>query len=145
MTTSHLRPRWAFPVGLICIAFGLITIAVGGKTLSEGLAAGLPRNVVPFVLGFNFVAGFAYVAAGFGLMRARRWTFVLSAAIASATALVFIAFGAHIVFGGEFQTKTVAAMTVRTLFWIAIAIGSYRVLLGGRSGAQPVESAQANR
>jgi hypothetical protein len=36
-------------------------------------------------------------------------------------------------------------MTVRTLFWFAIAIGSYRVLLGGRSAARPVGSAQANR
>jgi hypothetical protein len=141
MTTPPLRPRWAVPIGLICIGFGLVTVAVGGTTLFRALAAGLPPNVVPFVLGFNFVAGFAYVAAGFGLLRARRWTFALSSAIAGATALVFIAFGAHIASGGEFQMRTVAAMTVRTVFWIAIAIGSYRALLGGRSAEQPVNSA----
>lgn len=141
MTTPHRRPRWAIPVGLICIGFGLITVAVGGKTLLQGLATGLPGNVVPFVLGFNFFAGFAYVVAGIGLLLARRWTFALSAAIASATTLVFIAFGAHIAFGGDFQMKTVAAMTLRTLFWIAIAIISYRVLLGGRPAERSVDSA----
>lgn len=62
------RPRWAAILALVATVFGIVTIIVGGKTLfgaaNERTAAG---NIVPFVLWFNFIAGFAYVIAGFGL------------------------------------------------------------------------------
>jgi hypothetical protein len=63
-----LRPRWAIAAALIAVVFGIVTIIVGGKTpfggAEERAATG---NIAPFVLWFNFVAGFAYVIAGFGL------------------------------------------------------------------------------
>ena len=31
-----LRPRWAIAVALIAVAFGIVTIIVGGKTLFGG-------------------------------------------------------------------------------------------------------------
>ena len=44
------RPRWAIAAALIAIAFGIVTVIVGGKTLFGGAevraAAG---NIVPFV------------------------------------------------------------------------------------------------
>ena len=59
---------------LVAIAFGIVTIAVGGKTLFGGAyerdAAG---NIVLFALWFNFVAGFAYVIAGLELFLWKRW------------------------------------------------------------------------
>ena len=48
---------------------------------AERAAAG---NIVPFVLWFNFIAGFAYVIAGCGLFLWKHWAAVLSAAIAIA-------------------------------------------------------------
>ena len=58
------RPRWAIAAALIAIAFGIVTVIVGGKTLFGGAevraAAG---NIAPFVLWFNFIAGFAYVTS----------------------------------------------------------------------------------
>src|SRR5664279_5334204 len=95
--TTSRRPRWAVLAALVAIIFGIVTIFVGGKTLfggaEERTAAG---NIVPFVLWFNFVAGFAYVIAGFGLFSWKRWAAQLSAAIAVSTMAVFIAFGVHI-------------------------------------------------
>jgi hypothetical protein len=89
-----LRPRWAALAALAAAAFGVLTIIVGGKTLfsspAERLAAG---NIVPFVLWFNFIAGFAYVIAGLGVFLWKRWAAQLSAAIAVATVAVFAAFG----------------------------------------------------
>jgi hypothetical protein len=83
------RPRWAIAAALIAIAFGIVTVTVGGKTLFGGTevraAAG---NIVPFVLWFNFIAGFAYVIAGFGLFFWQRWAAQLSLAIATATITV---------------------------------------------------------
>jgi hypothetical protein len=116
-------------LALIAVAFGILTIVVGGKTLFGGpeeiAAAG---NIVPFVLWFNFVAGFAYVMAGVGLFLWKRWAAQLSAAIASATIVVFIAFGIHILLGGAFEIRTVGAMIIRSAVWIVIAVSACRAI-----------------
>ena len=84
-------PRWR---QVAAVAFGVVTVVVGGKTVfgtpADRAAAG---NIVPSVLWFNFIAGFAYVAAGLGVFLWRPWAAVLSALIAIATQGVFIALG----------------------------------------------------
>jgi hypothetical protein len=53
--------------------FGALTIASGGRVLFVSEAARVATgNYVPFVVWFNFLAGFAYVAAGVGLWLGRR-------------------------------------------------------------------------
>jgi hypothetical protein len=124
-------------VGLLAGAFGIATLVSGGRVLfgpDEARAAA--GHVVPFVLWFNFLAGFAYLAAAAGLLRARRWAALLSLGIAAATALVFLAFGAHVLRGGAFEPRTVAAMTLRTATWAAIALAACRVL-GCRAARSP--------
>jgi hypothetical protein len=127
--SERRRPRWAPVLALVAVAFGIVTIVVGGKTLFGGpeeiAAAG---NIVPFVLWFNFVAGFAYVMAGVGLFLWKRWAAQLSAAIAAATIVVFIAFGIHVFFGGAFESRTVGAMIIRSIIWIVIAVSACRAL-----------------
>lgn len=122
-------PRWAAILALVAIVFGIVTIIVGGKTLFGGTevrtAAG---NIVPFVLWFNFVAGFAYVIAGVGLFLWKRWAAQLSAAIAAATIAVFVAFSIHIFLGGAFEARTVGAMIIRSVVWIVIAVSACRAL-----------------
>jgi hypothetical protein len=76
---------------------------------------------VSFVLWFNFVAGFFYVVAGVGIWLRRRWSVPLAAMIALATALVFAAFGLHVLSGGAYESRTTAAMALRTVVWAAIA------------------------
>ncbi len=125
--TSTRRPRWAAVLALVAIIFGIVTIVVGGKTLLSGAeeraAAG---NIVPFVLWFNFVAGFAYVIAGVGLFLWKRWAAQLSAVIAIATIAVFVGFGTHIFLGGAFEARTVGAMIIRSAVWIVIAASACR-------------------
>jgi len=107
--------------------FGVLTVFSGGRVLfgpeEARVAAG---NYVPFVLWFNFLAGFAYVAAGAGLWLWRRWAAWLALGIAAATALVFAAFGVHVAMGGAFELRTVAAMALRTLLWAGIAVAAQR-------------------
>ena len=122
-------PRWPAILALVAIVFGIVTIIVGGKTLFGGtevrIAAG---NILPFVLWFNFIAGFAYVIAGVGLFLWKRWAAQLSAAIAAATIAVFVAFSIHIFLGGTFEARTVGAMIIRSVVWIVIAVSACRAL-----------------
>jgi hypothetical protein len=122
-------PRWVAILALVAIVFGIVTIIVGGKTLFGGTevrtAAG---NIVPFVLWFNFVAGFVYVIAGVGIFLWKRWAAQLAALIAAATIAVFVAFAIHIFLGGAFEARTVGAMIIRSVVWTAIAISACRPL-----------------
>ncbi|MEN8196520.1 MAG: hypothetical protein ABFS30_08380 [Pseudomonadota bacterium] len=128
MDQTISAPRWAKPVAVIALAFGLVTLKSGGGVLflvGPRIVAG---DYVPFVVWFNFLAGFAYIAAAVGLWRWERWAARLAAAIAILTLLVFAAFGLHVMAGGAFETRTVGAMTLRLVFWTAIAVASCRAL-----------------
>jgi hypothetical protein len=89
-------------LAIAAIAFGILTVASGGRALfgNVEVRTGL-GNIVPFVLWFNFVAGFVYVLAGVALLRAKRWATPLAFGIAVSTVLVYLAFIAHIVVGGR--------------------------------------------
>lgn len=127
--TSSARPRWAVLAAAVAVAFGMVTIVVGGRTLFGGPAArAAAGNIVLFVLWFNFIAGFAYVIAGVGLFAWQRWAALLSAVIAVTTIAVFAAFGLHVLAGGAFELRTVGAMAVRSLVWVAIAVAACRAL-----------------
>lgn len=112
---------------VIAILFGLPTILSGGLALlgppEAQTAAG---DAVAFVLWFNFGAGFAYVVAGIGLFLLTRWSVWLAAFIALSTLLVFAAFGIHVWTGGAYEMRTVGAMTLRSLVWIAIVTVGFR-------------------
>lgn len=109
-------------IAAVALAFGLLTIVSGGQVLFGGdpsrAAAG---NYLPFVVWFNFLAGFAYVAAAAGLATGQPWAARLALAIAVATALAFSVFGLFVLGGAPFEARTVGAMTLRTALWAGIA------------------------
>lgn len=117
-------------VGTLALLFGLVTVLAGGRALFGGeLAREAVGAAVPFVLWFNFLAGFAYAAAGVGLLLRSPWAAWLSVLIAAASMLVFIAFGVHVFQGGAFETRTVGAMALRCLVWGVIAFYSFNTLV----------------
>ena len=120
MKTHHIA-------GAAAIAFGLLTLISGGSALFGAVDMGA---VVPFVLWFNFLAGFAYVVAAIGLWRRQRWAAWLAAGIAMATALTFAAFGVHVLAGGAYELRTALAMALRTTVWLVIAVLAWRQLPG---------------
>lgn len=120
MTTA----TWRKPLSAFAILFGLMTIKEGGSVLFVDAARQAAGNFVPFVLWFNFIAGFFYVVAGVGMWSQRSWASQLAAAIAALTVLVFLAFGIHIFTGGLYETRTVAAMTLRSCVWLGLAFFS---------------------
>lgn len=120
------RPTWLTAIAIIAVLFGIVTIKEGGTVLftEEGrLAAG---SYVPFVLWFNFIAGFTYIVAGVALFRLKSCVRRLATVIAASTTIVFIIFGFHIFNGGAYELRTVMAMTIRSTLWIFIAIVALR-------------------
>lgn len=114
-------------VGAAAVLFGGLTVLSGGQALfGSPEARAAVGDVVPFVLWFNFAAGFVYVIAGIGLVMRRPWAVRLSAIIAFATLAVFAAFGVHVLQGGAYEIRTVGAMALRSVFWIAVAVFSAR-------------------
>lgn len=116
---------------VLAVLFGLLTIKEGGTVLFGSEAARTAAGAyVSFVLWFNFLAGFAYVVAGLALWWRQGWAAALALGIALATALVFAALGVHIMNGGAYETRTVAAMALRTTVWLAIGVLAWRMRPG---------------
>lgn len=103
------------------ILLGLVTIKAGGSVLFLEAAREAAGDYVPFVLWFNFLAGFFYVIAGAGLWNSQRWAAWLSVVLAVLTVFVFLAFAVHISAGGLFEMRTVGAMTFRSTVWLGVA------------------------
>jgi hypothetical protein len=117
-------------VTAIAIVFGLLTIKSGGQILFGGsLYQKAVGNYVLFVVWFNFLAGFFYLVAGVGIWMRLRWAAWLSLLITIATIIVFSILGMYILKGGKYETRTVAAMSLRSIVWILIFIFSYRKLI----------------
>lgn len=126
MNNSKATAKW-WILAIIAVAFGVLTVKSGGAVLFfEGEARSAAGDYVPFVLWFNFAAGFAYIAAGVGFMT--RWSCAprLAVLISVATLAVFVAFGIYVINGGAFEMRTVAAMSLRTLVWLTIAVLAWR-------------------
>ena len=122
-------------VSAVAVVFGLLTIKSGGSVLFIGgeyrQQAG---NYVPFVLWFNFLAGFVCLVASFGLWKRQRWAAWLAIMIVAASVTVFVLLGIHIYSGGSYEMRTVIAMVARCSIWAVIALFSYWTILRKHMG-----------
>ena len=123
------KSRSVIIMAIIAVLFGILTLKSGFDVLFiDGPARVAAGDYVPFVLWFNFYAGFAYILAGVGLFLWHPWAVNLSVMIAVATLLVTIAFGIHILSGGGYEMRTVGAMVLRSSVWLAIASFTFKRL-----------------
>lgn len=114
-------------LAITTVLFGLLTIFSGGRALfGDAQAQAAAGNVVPFVLWFNFVAGFAYIAAGAGLWMKGSWVQRLTWAIALGTAIVSVAFAIVVIRGIPYEVRTAGALVLRLAYWTAVAIALHR-------------------
>lgn len=124
------QPFGIWVVTVIAIVFGLLTIKSGGSVLFiDGVAREEAGNYVPFVLWFNFLSGFAYLLAGAGLFMQKNWGAWFAIFIVGSTMIIFALFGLHILNDGLYETRTVAAMGLRTVVWALIAVFAYRKII----------------
>jgi hypothetical protein len=114
-------------LSVIAVVFGLLTLKEGGTVIFDiGSARQAAGNFVPYVVWFNFLSGFFYIAAGIGLWIQKRWAVTLSIALVISIALTYIVFGIHILTGGSHEMRTVYAMALRTSLWGVISIVSFK-------------------
>lgn len=118
-------------LGGIAILFGIVTLISGGSALFVLHEIAEPAaKIVPFVLYFNFAAGFAYIVTGAGLILLRPWSPAFAAAIALVTSVVFAGLGAWILAGNAYEVRTVVAMSLRAAFWWSVSAVS---IVGSRA------------
>jgi len=120
-------------LALVAIAFGVLTIKSGGAVLfwseEARIAAG---NYVPFVLWFNFLAGFVYIITGIGLLMFKPWAPKVAAILAASTLTIFAALGVGIAFADlAHETRTIGAMVVRSTVWTVIALLTFKIFSRG--------------
>lgn len=128
MKGSPVKAEWLrISIGIFAIVFGLGSIKEGGSVLAGGMEACQAVQCVPFITWFNFLAGFAYIAAGVGFLKSWSWSGTLAKGIAGLTVLFFVGFGLHVLSDGVYATRTVIAMSFRSIIWIAIALISLRL------------------
>ena len=114
-------------VSAVAVVFGLLTIKAGGSVLfGDSITQRSAGSYVPFVLWFNFFAGFIYLVAGVGLFLQKQWAAWMSIIIFVATITVFVLFGLHVINGGMYEARTVGAMSLRTTVWALIALVASR-------------------
>ncbi|MCK5445649.1 MAG: hypothetical protein KAI73_08500 [Rhodospirillaceae bacterium] len=123
-------PKLLQVLAAVALIFGAVSVFSGGQVIfgpeEKRIAAGA---YVPFVVWFNFLAGFAYMAAAVGLYRRAKWGAYLAMLIVAATAVTFAAFGIHIFMDGAFEARTAGAMVIRTGVWLVIACVARQSLL----------------
>ena len=108
---------------LLALLFGLLTLKSGGSVLFiDGPARRAAGHYVPFVLWFNFLAGFLYIATAVGMFRRQIQAYYAGLFLFASTALVFLAFLGHIYLGGLYETRTFYALIFRSSFWLIMSI-----------------------
>jgi hypothetical protein len=130
MKSAQVPPRGLLlmAMSLVAVVFGLLSIKEGGSVLfGDGVAREQAGHYVAFIVWFNFLAGFAYVAAGLALWWRSRLAVWLAIGIAVATLLAFAVFGLLIAQGGAFEVRTVVAMVLRTVIWLLIGMGTWKL------------------
>ena len=76
---------------------------------------------MPFVLWFNFLAGFLYISAAIGIWQRRSWATKLAVFIALATSLIALGFGYQLIRGQAYEMRTLGALALRIGVWAAIS------------------------
>ena len=108
-------------VAVIIAFFGLLTIFAGAGVILDmfGMRA-KEGNYVLFVVWANFITGFLYLAAAYGLWKQKEWTTTVLAIAVAILIFAFLGLLIWITNGGIYEKKTIVAMTFRTLLTIGV-------------------------
>lgn len=117
---------------IFAFVFGAMTLFSAGSVLfGPDTAKQAAGDIVPFVVWFNFGAGFFYILGAIGIWQGRGWAFHLSMLIAAATAFTAVMFARQVLGGDNFEMRTVGALVLRVGVWGAISFALFRARARG--------------
>ena len=107
--------------------FALITVFMSGSVIFDlfGIRA-KEGNYVLFIVVSNFISGFIYLIAAYGLFFGRTWTTRLLVFATSILTISFVGLIWHISSGGIYEQQTVKAMLFRIAITAVFAGLSWR-------------------
>jgi hypothetical protein len=110
-------------LAILAFIFGLMTIFKAGSVLfGPQSARDAVGNFVPFVLWFNFFAGFVYVATAVHIWLDRGCAMRGAIILTGATIVVALGFVWHASTGGSYEMQTVGALVLRIAFWAIASV-----------------------
>ena len=126
-TSNSKRSIATWLIAGFAILFGLLTLKSGGAVIFiDGPARVAAGNYLPFVVWFNFLTGFAYIIAGVGIWLNTAWARPLALLILIATLVAFAILGVAIINGSAYESRTIAAMSLRSVVWALISVFLYK-------------------
>jgi len=110
----------------ILAGFGLLTLFMSTSVIFDlfGIRA-KEGNYVLFVVLANFICGFMYLLSAYGFIKTKIWLTKLLGTAVFVLAVAFVGLFFHIQSGGIYETKTVEAMTFRTILTAVFTAVSY--------------------
>ena len=108
--------------------FGLVTVFMSSSVLLDWFGIREKEgNYVPFVVIANFICGFLYLTAAFGIFKDKKWSPYLLILAFIILIITFIALYFHISSGGIYETKTVKALAFRTVLTLIFTITNFKI------------------
>lgn len=112
---------------LILTLFAMITVFMSGSVIFDLFGIREKEgNYVLFIVIANFISGFIYLIAAYGLFFGRTWTTRLLVFATSILTISFIGLIWHISSGGIYEQQTVKAMLFRIAITAVFAGLSWR-------------------
>jgi drug/metabolite transporter (DMT)-like permease len=109
--------------------FALLTLFMSGSVIFDLFGIREKEgNYVLFIVVTNFVCGFLYLIAVYGLFTGKRWTTRLLFNIVIILLFAFFGLLGHINNGGIYETQTVKAMIFRFSVTLLFALVSWRYI-----------------
>ncbi len=119
-------------IAILAVVFGIMTLVSGGNVIfGPEIAREQAGDYVPIIVTLIFASGFLYIVAGAGIWMGRDWAYKASLLITLATVFIALIFVGHIISGGDFEMRTVGALTLRTAIWLGISFALFRA---GKTG-----------
>ena len=111
---------------IILIGFGLLTLVLSTSVIFDLFGVREKEgNYVLFVVWANFISSVIYLFAAYGLLNSKKWTALILSASVLVLILAFIGLFIHISSGGLYETKTIGAMTFRTILTLVFTLIAY--------------------
>lgn len=114
---------------IILMLFALITVFMSGSVIFDLFGIREKEgNYVLFIVIANFICGFLYLIAAYGLFAGKKWTTRL---LLASTAILLLGFAGllwHINIGGVYEQQTIKAMLFRISLTILFTGISWRFI-----------------